>query len=85
MDAAYGSSLGGTLAAQLVARGRVHVDHCFIGGSDLDEGSKLVARFAAETVGRWLENSIRDDKKAAKLKKKLNLIGMEAEQDGETS
>ena len=85
VDAAYGSSLGGTLAAQLVVRRRVHVDHCFIGGSDLDEGSRFTARLAAETVGSWLENSIRDEKKAEKLKKKLNLIGMEAEGDGETS
>ena len=85
VDAAYGSSLGGTLAAQLVARGRVHVDHCFIGGSDLDEGSEVVARLAASIVGRWLENSIRDGKKAAKLKSRLSLAGMEAEGDSETS
>ena len=85
VDAAYGSSLGGTLAAQLVARGRVHVDHCFIGGSDLDEGSRVTAWLAAATVGNWLENSIRDEKKSEKLKKKLSLIGMEAEGDGETS
>ena len=85
VDAAYGSSLGGTLAAQLVARGRVRVAHCFIGGSDLDEGSRLTARLAAETVGSWLENSIRDEKKAEKLKARLDKAGIEAESDNETS
>ena len=85
VDAAYGSSLGGSLAAQLVARGRVHVDHCFIGGSDLDEGGKLVAKLTTAIVGTWLENSVRDEKKTEKLKKKLGLIGMEASEDDQTS
>ena len=85
VDAAYGSSLGGTLAAQLAVRGRVHVDHCFIGGSDLDEGGKLVAKLATAIAGTWLENSIRDEKKAEKLKSRLGLIGMDAQKDNETS
>jgi len=82
---AYGSSLGGTLAALLVARKRIHVNHCFIGGSDLDESGIIFAKIVTELVGTWLENSIRNEKKAEKLKKKLNHIGMEAESDSGTS
>ena len=85
VDAAYGSSLGGTLSAQLAARGRVHVDHCFVGGSDLDESGKLFAKVMTAIVGSWLENSIRDEKKAEKLKAKLGIIGMEAQEDNETA
>ena len=84
VDAAYGSSLGGTLAAQLVARQRVHVDHCFIGGSDLDEGGKFVAKLETAIIGNWFENNIMDEKKAAKLKKTFSkFFGMEAQQDAE--
>ena len=85
VDGAYGSSLGGTLSAQLAARGRVHVDHCFIGGSDLDESGKLVASVMTETIGTWFENSIRDEKKAEKLKARFSRSGKESESGSETS
>ena len=86
VDAAYGSSLGGTLAAQLVVRGRVHVDHCFIGGSDLDESGKIFAKIVTAIVGSWLENSIRSEKKSAKLKAILGKsLGMELSADSEAS
>ena len=81
VDGAYGSSLGGTLAAQLVCRQRVHVDHCFIGGSDLDESGKLFAKIVTGIVGNWLEKSLMDEKKAQKLKDKMGIkeTGAEAE------
>lgn len=37
VDGAYGSSLGGSFAGLLVQRKRIHIDHAFIGSSDLDQ------------------------------------------------
>ena len=36
VDGAYGSSLGGSFVGLLIQRKRVHIDHAFIGSSDLD-------------------------------------------------
>ena len=84
VDGAYGSSLGGTLAAQLVCRERVHVDHCFIGGSDLDESGKLYAKIMTGFAGSWLENTIMNEKKAEKFKAMLvkNGMNMDADENG---
>ena len=45
VDAAYGSSLGGSFVGLLIQRRRVHIDHGFIGSSDLDQGSHCGAAF----------------------------------------
>ena len=71
VDGAYGSSLGGTFAALLVQHGRVHVDHAFIGSSDLDQGSPVVARLATLIVGPMLSGAAKSERKRRKLVKKL--------------
>ena len=52
MDACYGSSLGGSFVGQLFARNKVCIDHGFLGGSDLDESGKFVAKLMTVTLGR---------------------------------
>jgi hypothetical protein len=44
VDGAYGSSLGGSFVALLIQRRRIHIDHGFIGSSDLDQGNPVIAR-----------------------------------------
>ena len=71
VDGAYGSSLGGSFAGLLLERGRIHMDHVFIGGSDLDQGSPLVGRIMTGLVGRLIGNAGKNEKKKEKLKKLL--------------
>lgn len=71
VDGAYGSSLGGSFSALLVQRGRVHVDHAFIGSSDLDQGSPVVARIMTLIVGPMLSGAAKSEKKRQKLVDKL--------------
>lgn len=44
VDGAYGSSLGDSFVALLIQRRRIHIDHGFIGSSDLDQGNPVIAR-----------------------------------------
>ena len=44
VDGAYGSSLGGSFAALLIQRRSIHIDHGFIGSSDLDQGNPVIAQ-----------------------------------------
>lgn len=71
VDGAYGSSLGGSFVGLLIQRGRVHMDHGFIGSSDLDQGSPLVARIMTMIVGRWIGDAAQSEKKRQKLKDML--------------
>ena len=71
VDGAYGSSLGGSFVGLLIQRKRVHIDHGFIGSSDLDQGGKLTARLLTAIVGPMLSGACRSEKKRAKLKAKL--------------
>ena len=71
VDGAYGSSLGGSFAALLVQHGRVHVDHAFIGSSDLDQGSPIVARIATWIVGPMFSGAAKSETKRKKLADKL--------------
>ena len=38
-------------------RKNVHIDYGFIGSSDLDQGSKIVARIMTAIVGPWIKNA----------------------------
>lgn len=49
LHAVYGSSLGGSLAALLVQRRKIHIAHVMIGSTDFDHPSKSVA---------WLESRL---------------------------
>ncbi|MBQ9316836.1 MAG: hypothetical protein IJ203_08445, partial [Atopobiaceae bacterium] len=71
VDAAYGRSLGGRFSSLLFQNGRVHVDHAFIGSSDLDQGSPLVARIMTWIVGPMLSGAAKSEKKRKKLVDRL--------------
>ena len=71
VDGAYGSSLGGSFVGLLIQRGRVHIDHGFIGSSDLDQGNPVVARIMTWIVGRWIGDAAKSEKKKKKLKEML--------------
>ncbi|MDO4649736.1 MAG: alpha/beta hydrolase [Eubacteriales bacterium] len=71
VDGAYGSSLGGSFAGLLVQRRRVHIDHAFIGSSDLDQGSPIAARLMTALVSPMLSGACTSEAKRQKLKRKL--------------
>ena len=83
VDGAYGSSLGGSFVGLLIERQRIHIDHGFIGSSDLDQGGKLKARHLTMIVGPMLSGACKSEKKRAKLKAKLQKKG--AVGDGDKS
>lgn len=72
VDGAYGSSLGGSFVGLLIQRKRIHIDHGFIGSSDLDQGGKLKARLLTAIVGPMLSGACKSERKRAKLKAKLH-------------
>lgn len=47
---AYGCSLGGSYAAYLLQRKRIHIDHVIIGSSDMDEAEPFSARIQAKLI-----------------------------------
>ena len=75
VDGAYGSSLGGSFVGLLIQRKRVHIEHGFLGSSDLDQGGKLTARLLTMLVGPMLYGACTSEKKRAKLKTKLQKKG----------
>ena len=75
VDGAYGSSLGGSFVGLLIQRKRVHIEHGFLGSSDLDQGGKLTARLLTMLVGPMLSGACTSEKKRAKLKTKLQKKG----------
>lgn len=83
VDGAYGSSLGGSFVGLLVQRKRIHIDHAFIGSSDLDQGSKLKARLLTMLVGPMFSGACKSEAKRKKLKTKLRQKG--AVGDGDKS
>lgn len=71
VDGAYGSSLGGSFVGLLIQRKRIHIDHGFIGSSDLDQGSPFVARIMTWIVGKWIGDAWKSEKKQKKLQDML--------------
>lgn len=72
ITAVYGSSLGGSFASLLTQRKKIHIDHVFIGSSDLDQASPFVARLETALVWKLLSKYAKDPEKAAeKMKKKM--------------
>ena len=71
VDGAYGSSLGGSIVGLLIQRKRIHIDHGFIGSSDLDQGGPVTARLMSWIVGQWISNAAKSEKKRRKLKDML--------------
>ena len=82
VDGAYGSSLGGSFVGLLIQRKRIHIDHGFIGSSDLDQGSPIVARIMTWIVGGWIAGAAKSQKKQEKLKNMLvKNFGMEMDEE----
>ena len=70
VDGAYGSSLGGSFVGLLIQRKRIHIDHGFIGSSDLDQGNKIVAKIMTWIIGGAIAGAGKDPKKKERFKKK---------------
>ncbi len=81
VEGAYGSSLGGSFVGLLIQRKRIHIDHGFIGSSDLDQGSPFVAKIMTKIAGKWIANAGKNPQKLNDMLVKS--FGMEM--DGETS
>ena len=71
VDGAYGSSLGGSFVSLLVQRKRIHIGHAFLGGSDLDQGNRVVGKIATLIADHYIGGAARDPKKKEKLMKGL--------------
>ena len=82
VDGAYGSSLGGSFVGLLIQRRRIHIDHGFIGSSDLDQGSPLTARLVTWMVGPLIAGAGKTEKKRKRLKDMLvKNFGMDMDAD----
>lgn len=75
VDGAYGSSLGGSFVGLLVQRKHIHIEHGFIGSSDLDQGGKIVAGLLTMLVGPMFSGACKSEKKREKLKAKMQKRG----------
>lgn len=75
VDGAYGSSLGGSFVGLLVQRKHIHIDHAFIGSSDLDQGGKLVAGLLTMLIGPKFSGACKSEAKRDKLKAKMQKRG----------
>lgn len=72
LDAVYGSSMGGSFASLLLQRRNIHVDHVFIGSSDMDQASPFVAKIQTALVWKVLSGFAKNPEKTlAKRKKKM--------------
>ena len=76
VDGAYGSSLGGSFVSLLVQRKRIHIGHAFLGGSDLDQGNRVVGKLATLIADHYIGGAARDPKKKEKL---IALAGRKSE------
>ena len=73
VDGAYGSSLGGSFVGLLIQRKNIHVNHGFIGSSDLDQGSPFVAKLMTKIIGGAIQGASQSEKKRKRLYKMLEL------------
>lgn len=78
VNGAYGSSLGGSFVGLLIQRKRIHINHGFIGSSDLDQGNKFIAKIMTWIIGGVIAGAGKSPKKKERLKKMLSKgIGMQ--------
>ena len=64
LTAVYGSSMGGSFASLLAQRRRIHIDHVFIGSSDLDQASPFMAKIETALVSAMLKWMTKHPEKA---------------------
>ena len=71
--AAYGCSLGGSFVGLLAARRNIRMDYGILGGSDLDQSSRLAAKLQTELLVPLIYPVIRDGQfKNRLLQKKMD-------------
>ena len=85
IDGAYGSSLGGSFVGLLIQRKKIHINHGFVGSSDLDQGGKIFAKLLTMIVGPLLSGACKSEKKREKLKSKLQKKGAMGDGEGALS
>ncbi len=82
INGAYGSSLGGSFVGLLIQRKRIHIDHGFIGSSDLDQGNRLTARIMTWLIGGAIAGAGQNAKKKERFKRMLSMgIGMQMNEE----
>lgn len=69
--AAYGCSLGGSFVGLLIQRGNVHIEHGFIGSSDLDQSGAFAAKIQAAIVAPIMAKILRTGELPTFMKKRL--------------
>ena len=67
--AAYGCSLGDSFVGQLVQRKNVHIDHGFIGSSDLDQSGKVKSWLMTKLFGGMMVKMLQTGKYPWYMKK----------------
>ncbi len=77
--AAYGCSLGGSFVGLLVQRRNIHIDHGFIGSSDMDQANAAAAKIQSgilcPLLEKWVKNGKMPDKIADMKRKKEAAAG----------
>ena len=82
VDGAYGSSLGGSFVGLLIQRKNIHIDHGFIGSSDLDQGSPVVAKIMTKIIGGAIKGAGESEKKKERFCKLLrSSMGIEIDEE----
>ncbi len=72
ITAVYGCSLGGSFVGLLAQRGRIHMEHGFLGSSDLDQSGKLVAWLTAKLVSPILTGVLHKGQLPGWLQKRID-------------
>ncbi|KIR03659.1 2-Hydroxy-6-Oxo-6-Phenylhexa-2,4-Dienoate hydrolase [Lachnospiraceae bacterium TWA4] len=67
VDGAYGSSLGGSFVGLLIQRKRIHINHGFIGSSDLDQTGKFVGKIQATIISNLLYRASKSERGKKRL------------------
>lgn len=70
--AAYGCSLGGSFVALLIGRENIHMEHGFIGSSDMDQAKKISAKIQAAIVTPIFGKILATGKLPGWMKKRLD-------------
>lgn len=72
LDGVYGSSMGGSFASLLLQRRKIHINHIFIGSSDMDQASPFAARIETALIWKVMSRFAKDPEKfIAKMKKQM--------------
>ena len=68
---ALGSSLGGSLVAQLVLRKKIHIDHAIMGSSDFDQSGTLLAHLQTALMYPLLSGAAKKNRNGERMRRLL--------------